>query len=187
MIRGRTLIGFRGSLPGALSLAFLLTVIGGALIAILSAAGSMHLISIFRDPYLQKVVLFTLWQASLSTLLSVGLAVPVARALARRSHFRGRAFLVHLLGLPVVMPVIVAVFGLVAVYGKNGLLGSLFLNLSNGVVLPLYGLGEYFLLTFFLICRLRFGFFFPPGRPFPKKAGSLLEASAYQVAFISIH
>ena len=177
MIRERTLIGFRGSLPGALSLAFLLTIIGGALIAILSAAGSTHLISIFRDPYLQKVVLFTLWQASLSTLLSVGFAVPVARALARRSHFRGRAFLVHLLGLPVVMPVIVAVFGLIAVYGKNGLLGSLIISLSNGVALPLYGLGGILLAHVFFNLPLAIRILLPAWQAIPeeswKLAGSL--------------
>lgn len=64
---------------------------------------------------------FTLMQAVLSALLSVGLAIPVARALARR-RFRGRALLITLLGAPFILPVIVAVIGLLAVFGRNGIL-----------------------------------------------------------------
>ena len=62
---------------------------------------------------------FTLVQAAASALLSVALAVPVARALARRS-FPGRRALVVLLGAPFILPVIVAVLGLVALFGRAG-------------------------------------------------------------------
>ena len=62
---------------------------------------------------------FTLWQAALSAALSVLLAVPVARALARRS-FPGRGAVVVLLGAPFILPVIVAVLGLVALFGRGG-------------------------------------------------------------------
>lgn len=62
---------------------------------------------------------FTLLQAVLSALLSVALAVPVARALARR-RFPGRAALVTLLGAPFLLPVIVAVLGLITVFGQQG-------------------------------------------------------------------
>jgi thiamine transport system permease protein len=63
---------------------------------------------------------FTLTQAVLSAALSVLAAVPVARALARRS-FPGRALLVAALGAPFLLPVIVAVLGLLAIFGQNGL------------------------------------------------------------------
>lgn len=66
---------------------------------------------------------FTIWQAVLSALFSVLLAVPVARALARR-RFRGRALLVTLLGAPFLLPTIVAIFGLVAIFGRSGLLNA---------------------------------------------------------------
>ncbi|NBR88407.1 MAG: thiamine/thiamine pyrophosphate ABC transporter permease ThiP, partial [Rhodobacteraceae bacterium] len=59
---------------------------------------------------------FTLWQAVISTVLSIALAVPVARALARRA-FPGRGLLVTLLGAPFLLPVLVAVLGLLAVFG----------------------------------------------------------------------
>jgi len=66
---------------------------------------------------------FTLVQATLSAALSVGLAVPLARALARR-RFPGRGFLVTLLGAPFLLPVIVAVMGLLAVFGRSGALNQ---------------------------------------------------------------
>jgi thiamine transport system permease protein len=64
---------------------------------------------------------FTLLQATLSALLSVVIAVPLARALARR-RFPGRGLLVALLGAPFILPVIVAVLGLLAVFGQSGVL-----------------------------------------------------------------
>ncbi|NUB45189.1 thiamine/thiamine pyrophosphate ABC transporter permease ThiP [Fertoebacter nigrum] len=68
-------------------------------------------------------VRFTLMQAALSALFSVALAVPVARALARR-RFAGRGALIALLGAPFLLPVIVAVLGLLAVFGRAGVLNS---------------------------------------------------------------
>jgi len=64
---------------------------------------------------------FTLVQALLSAGVSVALAVPVAKALARR-RFVGRGLLVALLGAPFILPVIVAILGLLAVFGQNGIL-----------------------------------------------------------------
>lgn len=67
---------------------------------------------------------FTVGQAILSALFSVILAIPVARALARRD-FKGRRALVTLLGAPFILPVIVAVLGLLAVFGRAGWISSL--------------------------------------------------------------
>ncbi|MCY3878978.1 MAG: thiamine/thiamine pyrophosphate ABC transporter permease ThiP [Rhodobacteraceae bacterium] len=66
---------------------------------------------------------FTLLQAVLSSLLSVLLAMPLARALSRRS-FPGRRLVIALLGAPFLLPVIVAIFGLLAVFGRNGLVNT---------------------------------------------------------------
>ncbi|MFN6979193.1 MAG: thiamine/thiamine pyrophosphate ABC transporter permease ThiP, partial [Gemmobacter sp.] len=64
-------------------------------------------------------VRFTLGQAALSAAVSVALAVPVARALARR-RFPGRGAFLALLGAPFLLPGLVAVLGLLAVYGRGG-------------------------------------------------------------------
>ncbi|ALI55808.1 thiamine/thiamine pyrophosphate ABC transporter permease ThiP [Celeribacter marinus] len=69
-------------------------------------------------------VRFTVVQAALSAALSVAISIPVARALARRS-FVGRGVLVTLLGAPFILPVIVAILGLTAVFGKSGIVSNL--------------------------------------------------------------
>jgi thiamine transport system permease protein len=81
---------------------------------------------------------FTLIQASLSAVVSVALAVPLARALARR-RFPGRTLLVTLLGAPFLLPVIVAVLGLLMVFGRAGWInqGLAFAGLPT---LSVYGL-----------------------------------------------
>ncbi len=63
---------------------------------------------------------FTVVQAAVSALVSVGLAVPVARALARR-RFAGRGLLVSLMGAPFLLPAVVAVLALLQVFGRSGI------------------------------------------------------------------
>ena len=69
-------------------------------------------------------VRFTILQALASAGISVALAIPVARALARR-EFPGRSLLITLLGAPFILPVIVAVLGLIAVFGRTGLVSQM--------------------------------------------------------------
>ena len=64
-------------------------------------------------------VRFTLWQALWSAALCCLLAVPLARALFRR-RFAGRDLLIALMGAPFVLPVLVAVLGLLAIVGRAG-------------------------------------------------------------------
>lgn len=68
-------------------------------------------------------VRFTVMQALVSATLSVALAVPVARALHRR-RFAGRAALISLMGAPFILPAVVAVMGLLAVFGRAGVLND---------------------------------------------------------------
>lgn len=83
-------------------------------------------------------VRFSLSQALLSALFSTLLAIPVARALARRS-FPGRGALISLMGAPFLLPAVVAVLGLLAIFGRSGLLnrGLMALGLP---ALSVYGL-----------------------------------------------
>ncbi|WP_108813276.1 thiamine/thiamine pyrophosphate ABC transporter permease ThiP [Loktanella sp. Alg231-35] len=74
---------------------------------------------------------FTILQSLLSATISVALAIPVARALARR-RFAGRQLLITLLGAPFLLPVIVAVLGLLAVFGRDGVLNGIL----QGIGLP---------------------------------------------------
>jgi thiamine transport system permease protein len=81
------------------------------------------------------VLLFTLKQATASTLLSVIPGFFVARALVRR-QFRGRALLLQLFAIPMAVPAIVAVLALTGLYGNAGLLSG-YINLYGfgGIVL----------------------------------------------------
>lgn len=81
---------------------------------------------------------FTLLQAALSAMVSVGLAIPLARALARR-QFAGRGLLIVLLGAPFILPVIVAIFGLLSVFGRNGVI-SILLGWVGLPPMSIYGL-----------------------------------------------
>ena len=94
------------------------------------------------------VLRFTLVQAILSALLSCLLAIPVARALARR-RFPGRTALITLLGAPFILPVIVAILGLLAVFGRSGIINTL-LGVLGLPPVSIYGLGGILLAHVFL-------------------------------------
>ena len=81
---------------------------------------------------------FTILQAFLSALLSCFLALPVARALSR-TQFPGRRLVIKLMGAPFILPVIVAILGLLAVFGQNGWLNAALRSLEMGSF-SIYGL-----------------------------------------------
>jgi len=105
--------------PGAAAAALVLFLTLGTLASVAMRAEGFSKLG----PADYAAIKFTLSQALVSALLSVGLAIPVARAFARRRFF-GRAILVTLLGAPFILPVIVAVLGLLAVFGRNGLVST---------------------------------------------------------------
>nr|WP_298249744.1 thiamine/thiamine pyrophosphate ABC transporter permease [uncultured Halomonas sp.] len=109
--------------PPGLGFAALALVAGlglGSLGALLWQAREVHPAMLWQEPWLAAILRFTLWQATLSTLLSVGLAVPVALALARRPAFPGRGLLLRAMELSLVLPTLIGLFGLVAVHGRRG-------------------------------------------------------------------
>ena len=81
---------------------------------------------------------FTLLQAALSAVLSTILAIPVARALARR-RFPGRSALLVLFGAPFLLPVVVAVIGILSVYGRNGIANQALASFGLPEI-PIFGL-----------------------------------------------
>ncbi len=107
------------SWPGVIAAAFVAVLILGTLIAVVLRAEARAGLG----PSDWAAIRFTIKQSVMSAVLSVALAVPVARALARRQFF-GRKMLVMLLGAPFILPVIVAVLGLLAVLGRNGVLNG---------------------------------------------------------------
>ena len=126
--------------PGGLVLGLIGALVAGALVALLRAAPPDAAAGIWNDAYIGRVVLFTIWQAALSALLAVGLGIVVARALARRAAFPGRRAILRLFGLPLVIPVIVAVLGIVSIYGREGIVTRAFAALGWEADGYLYGL-----------------------------------------------
>ena len=123
-----------GGVAGIGAATLVVALIFAALLAVLSRAE----VGAGLGPADWAAVRFTVWQAFLSAVLSVALAIPVARALARR-RFPGRGVLVTLLGAPFILPVIVAVLGLLTVFGRAG-----WVNLGLGALglppISIYGL-----------------------------------------------
>lgn len=109
------------------------------ILAALVAVASKATLPVQFGPADWATLRFTIWQATLSALFSVVLAIPVARALARR-RFVGRGLLVTLLGAPFILPVIVAIMGLLIVFGRAGWV-SQGLGLFGLPPLSIYGLG----------------------------------------------
>ncbi|TPM29423.1 thiamine/thiamine pyrophosphate ABC transporter permease [Mesorhizobium sp. B2-3-4] len=111
---------------GVIALAAITLLIGGAFLGLLFE-GAHDLSGAWAafDPYLLRVVRFTLWQAALSTLLSVVPALLVARALSRHPRFFGRGFILQLFALPLALPAIVAALGILALYGRAGYFAGL--------------------------------------------------------------
>ena len=106
--------------PGALSGALVLVLTLGTLAAVALRADWASGLS----PADWAAIRFTVTQALVSAFISVLCAIPVARALARR-RFRGRQALITLLGAPFLLPVIVAIVGLLAVFGRGGIVNVL--------------------------------------------------------------
>ena len=90
--------------------------------------------------YLIRIFVFTVEQAVLSTLLSVTPAIPVALAMARRPSFAGRQLVVALMILPLGLPVLPAVFGLLEIWGRTGLVNDIAASLGFSGQISIYGL-----------------------------------------------
>ncbi|MEK1891359.1 MAG: thiamine/thiamine pyrophosphate ABC transporter permease [Phyllobacterium sp.] len=129
------------AMAGALALAFLAVLAGGALLGLLSEAlrGNTEGFAAF-DSYLWRVARFTLLQALLSTVLSIAFAIPLARALHANPDFPGRAMILRLFALPLALPALVAVLGITSIYGRNGLFATLLAQTGSEAVPNIYGL-----------------------------------------------
>ncbi len=112
----------------ALAVAALLSFDAGA-----SAAGIM-------DAYTLRILRFTLYQATLSTLLSIVLGLPVALALSRRREFPGRIWIIRLMAVPMGLPVIVGAFGIITIWGRQGVLNTALVFAGADEPFSIYGL-----------------------------------------------
>jgi len=83
---------------------------------------------LLHTPYYLQTLWFTVWQAALSTLLTVGLALPGAYVFARYD-FPGKSLVQALTTVPFVLPTIVVALAFTALLGPHGLLNSVLMGL----------------------------------------------------------
>jgi thiamine transport system permease protein len=128
-------------LPGRIALAFIALLIGGAFAGLLAIATRdfSGAAAAFNQSTL-RIAGFTLWQALLSTALSVAPAILVARAISRHPRFPGRALLLRMFAVPLGLPAIVAALGILALYGSAGLIARVTDAIGFAPPPPVYGL-----------------------------------------------
>ncbi len=88
------------------------------------------LVELFRRATYLKVIWFTIWQAALSTGLTLLLGLPAAYLFARYD-FRGKALLRSLTTIPFVMPTVVVAAAFRALLGANGPVNQALQTLSS--------------------------------------------------------
>ncbi len=104
---------------------------------------------IIADSYTLYIIYFSFLQAGLSTFIAIFIAIPVARFLYRR-QFWGRDYLLKLFVLAFIMPVIVSVFGIIAVHGRQGFFNDILAGLGFNRLSYLYGLSGILLAHIFI-------------------------------------
>ena len=127
-------------MSGWIAFACLVGTVLAALGGLLLQAPAIQLSDLFSDGEIYRILRYTLLQAGISTLLSIGLAIPFARALARHRHFPGRSLLIQLSSLSLVIPSMVAVFGIAAVFGRSGWLNQVLSTIDIKDAYSIYGL-----------------------------------------------
>ncbi len=119
----RNLWRFRTSLLPGLGVAVGLLGFGIVLFWTLIDAGGTS--SSIIDARIWGLLRFTLYQASLSTLLSLLVGLLLAWSLIHRPVFRGRSLLVALFASSLVLPSLIVAFGILSVLGNHGWLNRL--------------------------------------------------------------
>jgi len=84
--------------------------------------------TLFSKPYHLRTLWFTIWQALVSTLLTVGLALPGAYVFARY-EFPGKSLVQALTTVPFVLPTIVVAMAFSALLGPRGLVSTILTDL----------------------------------------------------------
>jgi molybdate transport system permease protein len=107
----------------ALAAGILLAFFALPLVALFTQAPLGEIPKLLGEPVLQEILLVTLKTNLIANVLIIALGTPTAYLLATR-RFPGRALLVTLVELPLVLPPAVAGIGLLAAFSAGGLLGT---------------------------------------------------------------
>jgi thiamine transport system permease protein len=117
--------------PLAFLLAFYFYPLASILRLSLAPEGNLDLSALnklFGTPYHLRTIWFTTWQAAVSTLLTVGLALPGAYVFARYD-FAGKSLIQALTTIPFVLPTVVVAIAFTALLGSRGLISQVLMRL----------------------------------------------------------
>jgi len=109
---------------------------------------------LFSTGYYVRVLWFTTWQAALSTLLTLILALPGAFVFARYD-FKGKALIQSLTAVPFVLPTVVTAAAFRALLGQGGLVDTGLMQLLN-VEHSVFHLDH--TVTFFLLAHIFYNY-----------------------------
>ncbi len=104
--------------------------------AIFLRVAPRELVGRLDDPVVRDALVVTVKTSALAQALILGIGTPAAYLLASR-RFRGRALVLTLVELPIVLPPAVAGIGLLAAFGRTGLLGTNVAFTQTAVVLAI--------------------------------------------------
>lgn len=93
--------------------------------------------TLWQTPWIQEALSFTIWQATLSSILSVSLGIPVSLILANRS-WPLRRLLLTLSALPFALPSVLVAFAFVMAYGRSSILGIAYQEIFGRPLSVLY-------------------------------------------------
>jgi len=112
--------------PAAFVAVFLAYPLGGMLRESFfrAGAGFDDIRPLWEDPYFRERAWFTLWQAMVSTAITLVLAMPAAWAMAKL-EFRGKSLVVALVTVPFVLPTVVVAVAFTALVGPQGAANAL--------------------------------------------------------------
>ena len=117
----------------ALCLALTIAFLAIPIIALFAEVPLADVPELLRDPAVQETLLVTARTNAVANVLILAVGTPAAYLLATR-RFRGRAAMITVIELPLVLPPAVAGIGLLAAFGAGGLFGD---DLQQaGIVLP---------------------------------------------------
>ncbi|MFO7749779.1 MAG: iron ABC transporter permease [Desulfobacteraceae bacterium] len=130
--------------------------------------------TVFHSARMARIVWFTVWQAGVSTLLTMAAALPCAFVLAN-FRFPGKKIIMGMATIPFVLPTVVVASAFQALAGEGGFLG--FLNIENSIYMILLAHVFY---NFAIVLRITTSFW-SSIRTETSEAGAMLGASPLQV------
>ena len=111
--------------------AFFFYPLGSILTVSLTRSGSLDLsgfVDVATSAYFWETLWFTVWQATVSTILTLALAMPGAYVFVRY-RFPGKGLLLSLSTLPFVLPTVVVAAAFTALLGNNGMVNNALVDL----------------------------------------------------------